>query len=273
MCIGIILDSATFSINHRSMAAIVSGNDHELALEEALQRIGGEPGTDEEDEDDLSVVDYDDEQRPTASVVSAAGGPAAAPESTGSNGDMAGGAGSGGGGRYEPYTPSNSVALKEVLGEYRSFMLFRRFLKDQCITRNLQFWLACEYYHTQMPLEGIKAAKAIYCRFLKSSAPLHVSILEATKRKICTIVQLGSPPGYTLFLEAQQEVYNQMEANELQQFLCSDSFSECTQFPHNSQNMYGSMTGDMGFQPSRYRNGGSLHSSDDSTSVTSFASE
>ena len=256
------------------MAAIVSGNDHELALEEALQRIGGEPGTDEEDEEELSVVEYDEEeQRPPAPTTSVVTGPA--PETT-SNGDN----GVGASGRYEvpePYigTPSNSIPLKEVLGEYRSFMLFRRFLKDQCITRNLQFWLACEYYHTQMPLEGIKAAKAIYCRFLKSSAPLHVSILEATKRKICTIVQLGSPPGYTLFLEAQQEVYNQMEVNELQQFLCSDSFSECSQFPTrgSTQNMYGSVSGDIGFQPSRYRNGGSLHSSDDSTSVTSFASE
>lgn len=243
----------------------VEGDDHELALEEALRRIGGrDDAMESDDEDGMSVVDYeaegeegDEQQQP-------------------SNGSMTGGL---------VYPPNNmstmvngGVSLNQILTDVRSFMLFRRFLKDQCITRNLQFWLACEFFNKQTPsVEGTKVAKAIYCRFLKSSAPLHVSISDNAKRKIGTVVQFGTSPGPDLFVEAQQEVYQQMEANELRQFLFSDAFSECSQFNGVNQNSVygagGSVTGEMGFQPSRYRTGASLHSSDDSTSVTSFTSE
>lgn len=238
----------------------VVGDDHELALEEALQRIGGDAAVESDDEDGMSVVGYeaeeDEAEQPALSRVyttarTTAGGHIASSSSS-----------------------SSAVSLKDLLVDVRSFMLFRRFLKDQCITRNLQFWLACEYYNKQtpeIPVEGTKMAKAVYCRFLKSSAPLHVSILDNTKRRIGTVVQFGTAPDSSLLLEAQQEVYQQMEVNELRQFLCSDAFSECSQFSGFSG--YGSTVGEMVFQPSRYRTGASLHSSDDSTSVTSFTSE
>jgi hypothetical protein len=111
-------------------------------------------------------------------------------------------------------------------------------------------------------------AKAIYVKFLKSSAPLHVSIMDGTRRKIQMAIQLRGEPDCTLFTEAQREIYQQMEANELRQFLCSDAFTECSQF-----NGLVNVSTDMNFQPSHYRTGGSLHSSDDSTSITSFTSE
>ena len=228
--------------------------DHELALEEALQRIGGD--TNESDEDNMSVVSGYEGQEEEEQT----------PSYTASH-------------RLFPRTSQapSSVSLKQILDDERSFTLFRRFLKDQCISRNLQFWLSCEYYRNQ-PLNDktqvFEMAKAIYVKFLKSSAPLHVSVQDGTRHTIQVVMQkcqLRDEPDLTLFQQAQQEIYQQMEANELRQFLCSDAFPECPQF--NRANALGSVISEMGFQPSRYRTGGSLHSSDDSTSVTSFTSE
>ena len=170
----------------------------------------------------------------------------------------------------QPLVPA--ISLRRILEDERSFTLFRRFLKDGCITRNLQFWLACEHYRTQ-PYDKNKLmelAKAIYSKFLGSSAPLHVSVMDGTKRSIQMSVQLKAEPDINLFRQAQLEVYQQMEGNELRQFLLSDSFSDCSQFNQEEGLAYFQPET---FQPARYR-GGSLHSgSDDSTSITSFNSE
>ena len=231
----------------------MAGSDHELALEEALQRIGGEGN--ESDDDNMSIVSgyegpEDDEHNYTTSSAS-------------SHRVF----------RTTSQAPT-SITLKQILEDDRSFMLFRRFLKDQCISRNLQFWLACEYYHKQSDkAKSLEMAKAIYVKFLKSSAPLHVSVMDSTRRKIQMAMQLKNELDSHLFSEAQHEIYQQMEANELRQFLYSDAFSECSQFNGMFPMSRGSMGTELGFQPSRYRTGGSLHSSDDSTSITSFTSE
>ena len=174
--------------------------------------------------------------------------------------------------RQPPLPP---VSLKSVLEDERSFMLFRRFVKDGCISRNLQFWLACEHFrcHSCDRVKLIESATAIYKKFLGSSAPLHVSVLDGTKKKIQLSIQLKADLDNNLFVQAQSEVYHQMECNELRQFLLSDSFSDCSLFTSETASGYFNGVGLESFQPAKYR-GGSLHSgSDDSTSVTSFNSE
>ena len=170
----------------------------------------------------------------------------------------------------------STISLAKIMADDRSFQLFRRFLKDQCISRNVNFWLACEAYrnqaHESTKERRTEMAKAIYMKFLKSSAPLHVNILDKTRRDISQAIRLINP-SQQLFDDAQQEVYEMMEANEFRQFLCSDTFSECSLFSQGEGDnlLNGHMP--LGFRPTMYR-AGSLHSgSDDSTSVTSFTSE
>lgn len=234
----------------------MAGSDHELALEEALQRIGGDGN--ESDDDNMSVVSgYEGPDEEEQSYNSTASTHRVFRTT----------------GHHQTAAPT-SISLKQILDDDRSFMLFRRFLKDQCISRNLQFWLACEYYQKQSDKsKTLELAKAIYVKFLKSSAPLHVSTTDSSRRKIQMAVQLKTELDSCLFVEAQNQIYQQMEANELRQFLCSDAFSECSQFNGMFPMSRGSMGTELGFQPSRYRTGGSLHSSDDSTSITSFTSE
>ena len=225
-------------------------NDYEIALEEAIQRIDDTNESDEEFGENMSVIQEEDNEE--------------IPRAFHRQGVFP-----------RPVSEPTTVSLKQVMEDGRSFTLFRRFLKDQCISRNLQFWLACEFYCSQPPSGKInmtEMAKAIYVKFLKSSAPLHVSIMDSTRRKIQLCMQHGSEPDCMLFKQAQEEVYQQMEANELRQFLCSDAFSDCSQFNEGEANNYLSEIGPIGFQPARYR-GGSLHSSDDSTSITGYTSE
>lgn len=168
------------------------------------------------------------------------------------------------------------VSLSKIMADGHSFQLFRRFLKDQCISRNLNFWLTCEAYRTQAHESNMERrteiAKSIYMKFLKSSAPLHVNILDQTRRDISLAIRLVDPSPQ-LFDDAQQEVYEMMEANEFRQFLCSDTFSECSLFSQGDGDTLLNGRMPLGFRPAMYR-GGSLHSgSDDTTSVTSFTSE
>lgn len=174
--------------------------------------------------------------------------------------------------------PRSQVTLDVIFTDYKLFMMFRRFLKDQCITRNLNFWLACKYYQ-QLPSgtaeyqeQLYKVAKAIYVKYIKISAPQLVQVQHGTKRTIKSILGLNpktlSP---SLFKPAQDEVWDLMKQNELRQFLASDVFGEL--FSEVEDNV----STDLVFTPGALPilRGGSLQqsSSEDSVSVTSCSTE
>ena len=234
-------------------------DDHEFALEISVQNIDDTNESDEE-LDEISVISgslserFDEEGADTQSN----GG-------TSYHSSLSA--------TRQPSMPP--VSLKRILEDERSFMLFRRFVKDGCISRNLSFWLACEYFRRQ-PFDRTKlfeSATAIYKKFLGSSAPLLISVLDGTKKKIQVNLRLRTELDNNLFVQAQNEVYHKMECNELRQFLLSDSFSDCSLFNSETAAVYFNECGLESFQPATYR-GGSLHSgSDDSSSITSFNSE
>lgn len=233
-------------------------DDHEFALEIAVQNIE-DTNESEEELDELSVMSDFTERLNDDGDTQSTGGTSyhSLPQHA-----------------HPPSIPP--VSLKTVLEDEHSFMLFRRFVKDSCISRNFQFWLACEhfrkYFFDSKP-RLMESATAIYKKFLGSSAPLYISVMDGTKKKIQISIQFKTGLDNNLFCQAQQEVYHQMECNELRQFLLSDSFSECILFNNETSSAYFNTVGLESFQPARYR-GGSLHSgSDDSTSVTSFNSE
>ena len=234
-----------------------------LALEEAIQRLPEANESDEDSPDEgMSVFNGKDQNGEetigTSEHHSLPGHFPATQQVFGPRG---------GGGVDKP----GLVSLRKVLENDREFTLFRRFLKDQCITRNLNFWLACEGYRNNSTDKRLEAARAIYVMFLKSTAPLHVSILSQTRRKIQLALQLNMQPGQDLFDVAQEEVLQMMEQNELRQFLCSDVFSDCISQADSEVLYAGGMP--LGFQPAPYR-AGSLHSGSggDSTSITSYTS-
>lgn len=233
-----------------------------LALEEAIQRIPEENESDEDSPDDSMTVFNGKEPGEEQVMVTTEHRslPGHYPTTLGRPGR-------GGGDREKP----GQVSLRQVLESDRDFTLFRRFLKDQCITRNLNFWLACEGYRSSDPSKRLELARAIYVKFLKSTAPSHVSIFNQTRRKIQIALRLNLQPGQDLFDLAQEEVLVMMEQNELRQFLCSDVFSDCISQAGSEMLYAGGMP--LCFQPASY-GGGSLHSGSggDSTSVTSYTS-
>ena len=187
-----------------------------------------------------------------------------------------------GGGRVEgkthrtPHIPRSQITLDMIFKDCKMFTMFRRFLKDQCILRNFNFWLACSHYH-QLPsgtveFQGGLVAKAIYVKYIKSSAPQLVQLKASTKRTIKSILELNpktiSP---SLFKPAQDEVWELMERNEMRQFLASDVFGEMFSDFEDSLSM------DMAFTPvgGVLRATSPLHqsSSEDSVSVTSCSTE
>lgn len=233
------------------------GDDHEFALEIAVQNIE-DTNESEEELDELSVMSNFTERLNDNVETQSTGGSSYRSLS-----------------RQQEHPSVPPVSLKTILEDEHSFMLFRRFVKDSCISRNLQFWLACEHFRVQFfdKVRLMESATAIYKKFLGSSAPLHISVMDGTKKKIQLSIQFKTGLDNNLFYRAQQEVYHQMECNELRQFLLSDSFSDCVLFNNETSSEYFNTVGLDSFEPSRYR-GGSLHSgSDDSTSVTSFNSE
>ena len=158
-----------------------------------------------------------------------------------------------------------------------AFLQFRRFLEDHCLTRNLNFWLACKNYSEQ-PMgptttqQLVQIAKAIYAKFIKNSAPQHVAISEKTKKQIKMTLELSkSTVTPHLFDVAQAEIWSLMEKNELRQFLGSDAFAECSVFMNDAP------AAALYTPPPAYRGcgGGSLQhsSSEDSASITSFSTE
>ena len=167
------------------------------------------------------------------------------------------------------------ITLAAVVADDRLFLMFRRFLKDQCITRNLNFWLACEHYR-QLSTDNrehlLAVAKAIYTKFIKNSAPQKVTIQGDTKNRIKTSLDYKSEPlTVQLFDTAQQEIWEVMERNEVLQFVVSESFADCSQFAGLSL----PSTAYMANPAYGVRGAGSLqHSgSEDSASLSSFSTE
>lgn len=173
------------------------------------------------------------------------------------------------------------VTLHTVIEDDKIFNLFRRFLKDQCITRNLNFWLACEHFRKLIPSEGqqylYEIARAIYIKFIKSSAPQRVTLHEQTRKKIKTGLDLQRVTPY-LFNTAQHEIWEVMTKNELRQFLVSGMFADCASLLGFSDNVAANSsvyTPGMANPVIGVCGGGSLqHSgSEDSASLSSFTTE
>ncbi len=183
-----------------------------------------------------------------------------------------------------PASKPSSLTLMTIIEDDRSFLIFRRFLKDQCITRNLNFWLACECYRL-MPPGGQnmlqKVARAIYVKFIKYSAPQKVNILDQTKKMIKMSLELRSPLTPQLYETAQQEIWEMMARNEFHQFLVSDAFADCARACSIFTGLEptGPAVGPL-YTPNRSEPGNNvcgvgslLHTdSEDSASVTSFTS-
>ena len=253
-------------------------DDSDLALEMALGKLGG--GEDEPVEES-SESDRDDD-------------PATPPELAGSENTVMGYLGgfqqTGAGPSKEEierpppgkHMPLSLVTLNFIVEDSRRFIVFRRFLKDQCITRNLNFWLACEHYrqlHCGTPEQQdqlYKVADAIYVKFIKHSAPQHVQIRTLTKRNVKGCLDLNSKlPNKrlspNLFDPAQAEVWEMMEQNELKQFVTSDAVKDCGIFVDDALSL------EMAYTPGilPVNRGGSLQqsSSEDSASITSYSTE
>ena len=238
-----------------------------IALEEALGNIGGEEssGSDREPETPPPVVSDSE----TVLSFTSAGGRFQQLGGPGGEGKKRE--------RKQPVVLLSQFTLGYIVADEGRFQMFRRFLKDQCITRNLNFWLACEHFR-QLPGDTpgfhdqlYKVAKALYLKYIKISAPQHVQIQEGTKRAIKSTLTL-KPKSLTpsLFAPAQKEVWEMMEQNELRQFLTSDTFRDffCEL---DGQSL------DIAYTPGALpvRGGGSLQqsSSEDSVSVTSCSTE
>ena len=186
--------------------------------------------------------------------------------------------GAGGSGTLQ--IPRSQVTLDTIFMDYKLFTMFRRFLKDQCITRNLNFWLACKHYHQlpggtpELQDQLYKVAKAIYAKYIKMTAPQLVQVKASTKRTIKSILGLNpktlSP---SLFKPAQDEVWEQMQNNELRQFLASDAFEDMFGCVEDSMSMELAAFTPVG--PVLRGTSPMLHhsSSEDSVSVTSCSTE
>ena len=139
----------------------------------------------------------------------------------------------------------SSITLATVFADGKLFASFREFLKDQCITRNLNFWLACKPYRQQDPTNQEqlgKKAKAIYTKFIKRTAPERITIRPDTRRRIKRILKYGLEPlTVEIFNTAQKEVCNKMERNELQRFALSCSLTTDSSSTYESNRTYGSL--------------------------------
>lgn len=117
------------------------------------------------------------------------------------------------------------ITLAAVIEDDRLFVLFRKFLNDECITRNLNFWLACEHYRqlcTENRQHLLTVAQAIYVEFIGNKALQWITIRPETRNEImCTRLETVT---VQLFDTAQQEIWEEMERNELQQFAFSHGF-------------------------------------------------
>ena len=274
-------------------------DDSDLALEQAIGKIDSgddlSSGSDRESETPAPVHRRHVQPPPVGEgergLLNGGGFQEERPSLEGDGGSAAGGSGEqlvpssvvsaevGGGQPLALQITRSQVTLDAIFVDYKLFTMFRRFLKDQCITRNLNFWLACKHYH-QLPGGTLEyqqqlytVAKAIYTKYIKMTAPQLVQVKASTKRTIKSI--LGFNPktlSPSLYKPAQDEVWEQMQHNELRQFLASDIFSE----------MFGEVEDSMGMEiaftpvgPVLRGASPMLHhsSSEDSVSVTSCSTE
>lgn len=168
------------------------------------------------------------------------------------------------------------ISLRTIIEDDRTFLMFRRFLKDQCITRNLNFWLSCEHYRHLSPDNGNRlseVAQAVYAKFIKCSAPQRVTILDRTKKQIKISLEYRIPLTPSLFETAQSEIWRIMEKNELRQFLVSDAFADCSVFTNLESTVFSNAMYSPSMAQPAYGvcGGGSLQQSgsEDSASITS----
>ena len=262
-------------------------DDSDLALEQAITKIDSgddlSSGSDRETEETPAPVVRGVSNGETG-VLSGGSFQEEGPERVLEEGGSGGGGGGGAGEQQRAavdagqsgllHVPRSQVTLDMVFRvDYKLFTMFRRFLKDQCILRNLNFWLACKHYH-ELPQEQLfTVANAIYAKYIKMTAPQLVQIKQSTKRTIKSILGLNPKTlSNSLFKPAQDEVWDIMTHNELRQFLASDVFGE----------MFGEVEDSMSMELAFTPVGGVLRgaspmihqsSSEDSVSVTSCSTE
>ena len=139
-------------------------------------------------------------------------------------------------------TSEAPITLAAVIEDDRLFVSFRQFLNDECITRNLNFWLACEHYHqlyTEKSEYLFTVAKAIYVEFIRNKALQRITILPETRNEImCTRIETVT---VHLFDSAQREIWEEMEMNELQQFALCHGFSVVKSTTYSSNRTYGEL--------------------------------
>lgn len=164
-------------------------------------------------------------------------------------------------------TADTSITLASIIADGR-FLEFHHFLKDDCRTRNLKFWLACKYYRQLSSSADFltKVARALYHKFIKYSAPQKIHILPKTKSKIKeSLIQCENEPlTVELFSAAQQEICEAIEKSEILRFiLCEDAQFTCQKPLYRSTYMPNpicDMSVASSYQPSK-----------DSTSLSSFS--
>ena len=272
-------------------------DDSDLALEQAITKI--------DSGDDLSSgSDREPEENPAPVVRGVPNGGGETSMLNGGGGFQEegpervmedGGSGGGGGGAGSEQTrasvdggqstrsllhiPRSQVTLDMIFLDYKLFTMFRRFLKDQCILRNLNFWLACKHYHElpggtpEYQEQLYTVAMAIYAKYIKMTSPQLVQVKQSTKRTIKSILGLNPKTlSNLLFKPAQDEVWDIMQYNEMRQFLASDVFGE----------MFGEVEDSLSMELTYTPVGGALRgaspmihlsSSEDSVSVTSCSTE
>ena len=263
-----------------------SDTDPDIALEIALQNLGGSDS--EAEETEATEIETERSEGPPGNLLEEEGegsseltrermarmySPSPAPSNAPSA--ISDGANS-------QLRQQQPVTLDTIIEDGGLFNLFRRFLKDQCTTRNLNFWLACEHYRKLKPSEGhqhlYEVARALYVKFIKASATQRVTLLDQTKKQIKMGLELKQRVTPDLFLTAQKEIWGVMNKNELRQFLVSGVLADCPGFANlaDSVSLATSVyTPSMANPALGVCGGGSLqHSgSEDSASVSSFSTE
>ena len=139
-------------------------------------------------------------------------------------------------------TSQAPITLAAVIEDDKLFVLFRQFLNDECTTRNFNFWLACEHYrqlYTEKSEHLLTVAQAIYVEFIGSKALQWITILPETRNEImCTRIETVT---VHLFDTAQQEIWEEMERNELQRFAFFHDFSVVKYTTYASNRTYGNL--------------------------------
>nr|XP_061786762.1 regulator of G-protein signaling 21-like isoform X1 [Nerophis lumbriciformis] len=115
-----------------------------------------------------------------------------------------------------------SESFEELMKNSDGVETFSRFLRTEFSEENLDFWLACEEYHTlHSDKKLLSKAKHIYALFIESDAPKEVNIDYKTK---VAIQEELAEPTRTCFQAAQLKVYSLMKKDSYPRFLQSDMY-------------------------------------------------